>query len=158
VRDAAGELAQRLHLLRLAQLVLRVLARGEVADEGDGARCTASYDELAHRELQREHAAVLAAPLDHPGHADGARLAGPEPAVGGSLAAGRRGQQQVDVPAHNLHGGIAEQGLGGSVEGLDHALGVGDHDRLGCRVEDRLQPCLAPAPVDLVGGDRPEHR
>ena len=143
VRDAAGQLADRLHLLGLAQLLLHALARRDVADEA-GEDLLARKHYLADRELDREDRAVLALRLHRPADSDDPLLAGPqiafEVAVMG-LGIGR-GHQHVDVPADDLACGIAEQALGRVAEGLHDALGVDRDDGVGGGIQDRAKPGL----------------
>mgnify|MGYP003694471639 CR=1 FL=1 len=59
MRQAARELADRLHLLRLRQLLFGALAAGEVVDHAD-ERGAALLLCLADREIHRKGRAVLA--------------------------------------------------------------------------------------------------
>ena len=75
VREAAGELADRLHLLRLRQLLFGPLAAGEVVDHADedGA---ALLLRLADREIHGKGRAVLALAHHLAADADDLALAG----------------------------------------------------------------------------------
>ena len=74
--DAPGELADGLHLLRLAQLLLHLDARREVADEAGEDGRSAKLD-LADRELHGKDRAILALRLHLAADADDALLACP---------------------------------------------------------------------------------
>ena len=75
MRDAAGELADRLHLLRLAELVLELAALGDVAQHEQ----VAAGDELRLRaDLEHAPVAVLLAVPDVLEHALGDALGAPE--------------------------------------------------------------------------------
>ena len=75
VRHAARELAHRLHLLRLAQLLLQLVPCGQIAHEA-GEEALAVGMRLADGELHREDGAVLALALDLAADADDPPLAG----------------------------------------------------------------------------------
>lgn len=72
--DAAGELADRLHLLRLDQLFLRPLALGQVVDDADEDRF-AVLPRLADREVHGKGRTVAAQALDLAADADDLALA-----------------------------------------------------------------------------------
>ena len=74
--DAAGELADGLHLLSLAQLLLHLHARREVPDEA-GEDGSAAMLDLPDRELHGKDRAVLALSLHLAPDADDALLARP---------------------------------------------------------------------------------
>ncbi len=74
VGDAAGQLAHRLHLLGLAQLLFHPVAAGEVADEA-GEDALAAGAGLADRQFHGKAGAVLAQAGHHPPIADDAPLA-----------------------------------------------------------------------------------
>ena len=105
VRDAAGELADRLHLLRLPELAFDLLAAGEVADEA-GEDSLSVGARLADRQLDREDPAVLGDPLDQAAVADDPRLAGSQIVgeVGVMLGPVGLGHQHLDVAADHLSG------------------------------------------------------
>src|SRR5271166_4533454 len=63
VSDATGELADRLNLLRLPELLLHFLAAGEVADES-GENSFSVRVRLPNSQFHRENCAVLGETLD----------------------------------------------------------------------------------------------
>jgi hypothetical protein len=78
VRKAAGKLADRLHLLGLAQLVallVRLAPLGQVANDPDEG-LVAAVRQFADRQVHREGRAILAAPNDLAATADDPRHAG----------------------------------------------------------------------------------
>ena len=110
VRDAAGELADRLHLLRLAKLVFDLLAAGEVADEA-GEDPLSVRARFADRQFHRENCAVLGLAFDQPAVADDPRFAGPEiiADVAVMLDPVGFGHQHPDVASDDFFGAVAEQ-------------------------------------------------
>jgi hypothetical protein len=139
VGDAAGEGADGLHLLRLAEARLELALRREVADGGVDERAAAHRDgreEHAHRELGAVEAAGVpfeaVAALDE-GEAD---LLGEAGVVG--VAEEIRGGAADDGPAV----GRAEERGGGGVA-VDHPLAVEQHLRVGRAVEEELELPLA---------------
>ena len=142
--DAAGELADGLHLLRLAQLLLHLDPRREVADEAGEDGGPAELH-LADRELHREDRAVLALRLHLAADADDALLAGPPVSreIAVMVLAMGRGHEHLDVAPDHLAGGVAEQLFRRGAEGLDDAALVDRDDRVGRGFEDGAQPRLA---------------
>ena len=144
VCDAAGELADRLHLLRLPELLLHLLPAREVADEA-GENSFAVRARFADRQLHRELRAVLGEALDQPAVADDARFAGPE--IIGNVAVVLRavglGHQHLDVVADHFLGSISEQVRGRGAKRSYEAVLVDDDHRLRHGVEDRTQMRLA---------------
>jgi hypothetical protein len=176
MRDAAGELADRLHLLRLLQRHLRALQRLHLGGEppvGVFERAGAlehallerlvepperlfgalALGDVAHhagevalapgapfgdRQLEREERTVAALALHLAEDADGLGLSGP--AIALDVAVMRRAvglrHQHLDVPPDHRRGGIAEDLLGGEVEGLHDARLVDDRDRVDRGVDD----------------------
>src|SRR5215475_11768327 len=111
--DAAGELADGLHLLRLAQVRLQLRAGREIANEtGEDGRAAELH--LADRELDRKDRAILALGLDLAPDTDDAFLAGAS--IAGEilvmLLAVGRWHEHLDVATNHLAGGVAEQLLG----------------------------------------------
>ena len=120
--DAAGELADRLHLLRLAQLLLHLLAARQVADEA-GEDAPPVGPRFADRELDREDLPVLGDGLDEAAVADDPRLARALVVghVGVVLGPIGLGHEDLDVPADHLLGAVAEQRRGPGAERGDRA-------------------------------------
>ncbi len=122
------ELADRLHLLRLDQLLLRALTLAEIVDDADEDRL-AVLRRLADRKVHREGRAVLAATLHLAADADDLCLTG-SPVVAEVavvLAAVRLGHQHLDVLPDDLGRPVAEQLLAGRVE-HEHGAGRVDQD------------------------------
>ena len=146
VRDAAGEAADRLHLLGVAQLLLEPLALGkgvprgrDVAEVGGEERLL-RHVEPRDRDLDRELAPVGAHGSQLDPQAEDRAAAGLEVTCEGlaMLVAERRRDDQVDheLP-QRLVAEVAERLLGGRVEVDDATLVVdGDHAVEG-GVEDR---------------------
>ena len=144
VRDAAGELADRLHLLRLAELILHLLAAGQVANEA-GEDPPAIRSRFPHRQFHREVHAGLREPLHQPSVADDPRFAGLEIVADVAVMLGPVGfgHEHPDVPPDHFLGAISEQFRRRGAEGR-HQAPLVDHDhRLGHGVEDRTQVRLA---------------
>ena len=126
VRQTAGELADRLHLLRLTQLValrLRLAPFGQVAHDADEGM-VAGLRRFADRELHREGRAILAPPHDLAADADDLRHAGRE--IGRDVAVvfaviGLRHQDAHVLPDDFVRC-VAEQADAGLVERLDDAV------------------------------------
>ena len=131
MRDAAGQLAERFHLLRLRQLLARLLERqlrfvlhGDVAHQfGEADQLAVLVADRVHHHAGEKPAAVLA---HQPGLAlelamlgrRGKRLFA-EP--GGALFLG---QENIEVPADNLAGAVALDAAGALVPTADAAIGV----------------------------------
>ena len=125
VGDAAGELADGLHLLRLDELLLGALALGQIVDDADENRLAVLL-RLADRQVHREGRAVLALADHLAADADDLASAGAviivEIAI--VLVAIRRRHQHLDVLADDLARPIAEQRLAGRIEHQDTPRGV----------------------------------
>ena len=134
VRDAARELADRLHLLRLPELVLEPAALGDVAQHEQ----VAAGDELGLRaDLEHAPVAVLLAVPDVLEHALGDALGFQEarPVGLGAL----RADQVVEPRTQQLLARAAVEPAGRIVDELEAALGIEHGDNVHRRVEDRLQ-------------------
>ena len=142
--DAAGKLADRLHLLRLEELLLHLDARRQVADEAAEDAAFSECD-FAYCQLHWKNDAVLAPCLDLSADADDPLLAGPQ--VAGEVAvvvlAMRGRHEHLDVVPDHLSGGVAEQLFRRGAERLNDAAFVNRDDRIGSGFEDGTQPCLA---------------
>src|SRR5215472_2415029 len=117
VGEAASELPDRLHLLRLAEVLLHSGTRGEIADEPREDVRAVEFD-LADRELDRKDRTVFPTRLDLAPDADDVPLTGAEIALDIAvmpLPVGRR-HEHADVATDHLAGGIAEELLGGDDE------------------------------------------
>jgi hypothetical protein len=103
VGDAAGELADRLHLLRLPEFLLHLLAAREVAHEA-GEDPFSIRPRLSDGQLHREHRAVFGEALHQPAIADDPRFAGPEVVddVGVVLGPVGFGHEHPDVAADHV--------------------------------------------------------
>ena len=123
VRDAAGQLADRLHLLRLAQFLLHPLPAGQVADEA-GEYPLPVRHRLADRQLDRKILPSLETAWTSATVADDPRLARPHVVghVGVVLDPIGLWHEHPDVAADHLAGRIAEQ-------------------RRGAALNDVMQPC-----------------
>ena len=119
VRHPAGELAHRLHLLRLQQLRLGLLAPRDVAHGADEAPAAGALGKLLDLEIHRELAAVPAAAPHLAADADDLGDAGLEvPAyVPVVLRIRGRRHQDRDIAPDQLARRIAEYSLGRPVEG-----------------------------------------
>src|SRR6185437_672548 len=128
MRHAAGEIADRLHLLRLDKLALQGGGLGRVLEQADdGAQVPVFIDRPA-AEADLDERPVLAPPPQREvaddlalGHAlDDLRR-------GGAILLGHDRQNAAD----RLLGGVAEDGLGGAVPEEDGAIGRhrGDGER-----------------------------
>ena len=140
VSDAAGELADRLHLLRLAQLLLHLLAAGEVADEA-GEHAPPVCPRFADRQFDREDPAILGDPLDEAAVADDPRLAGSQVVGQVDVMLGPIGlrHQHLDVAADHLVREVAEQSRRPGAERGNVAPLVDDDHRLGHGGENRFK-------------------
>ena len=87
VRDAAGELAERLHLLRLGELLARLFERDlRLVLLGDVARHLGEADQLA---------GLVADRVDHRGRIEAAAVLAHAPALRFELALARGGRQRL---------------------------------------------------------------
>jgi len=157
VGDAAGEPADRLELLRLAQLFLQRAPTGDVAEES-------GHDPGAprHRQLEREVAAVGALPpqlelAPCKRSAAGGQVLVERFQVNGAF---RRGQQQLDVAAEDMEPVVTEHLLRRGVELADVQLLIHGHDRVLCRVENGSLTLvfLLAAAIHLPGQVQRRHR
>jgi hypothetical protein len=133
-----GEFLRQAQLgLAAPQLLLGLLARGDVADEADEARRVESLD-LADREVAGEDAAVLAPGAHLAADADDVRVAGGDVAVQVTVVLAGVGlrHQRADVAPDDLLGRVAEHLLRGAAEFLDDAGVVDDDDGVDRGVED----------------------
>ena len=148
--DAAGQLADRLHLLGLAQFLLDPLPAGEVAHEAS-KDALAVGDRFPNGQLHWKDAPVLALALDHPAVANDVPLAGSQitrdVAVMG--VAVRLRHEQPDVAAHDLAFGVAEQSRRRRAERGNETILVDHHHRLGHRVENRSEMRFPRRQVEL---------
>ena len=144
MRDAAGELADRLHLLRLPELLLHLLAARQVADEA-GEYPLSVGARFADGELHREDRAVLGEALHQTAIADDPRFARLEVIADVAVVLGSvgLGHEHPDVAAEHFLRMIAEQLRRCGAEGGHQAPLVDDDHRLGDCVEDRSQMRLA---------------
>ena len=148
--DAPGELADRLHLLRLPKLLLHLLAAGKVAHEA-GEDPLSVGARFADGELDRKDRSVLGQALHQPAVADDSRFAGSEIIGDVAVVLGPvgLGHQHADVVAEHFLRMIAEQFRRRGAERGHEALLV-DHDhRLGDGFEDRTQVRFARREVRL---------
>jgi hypothetical protein len=109
VRDAAGKLTDRLHLLRLLKLLFHLLAAREVAHESSEDSFSVRV-RLPNSQFHRENCAVLGEAVDQPAITDNSRFAGPE-IIGEVLAilgpVGFR-HEHLDIAADSFLGTIPE--------------------------------------------------
>ena len=161
MRDAAGELADRLHLLRLAQLALELAAlalglaaRGDVAQVADVDVAVGRGGD-ADRELDRELAAVGA----HRGRLDQAAderalrrsCANRAQAVVVAARAGARDDHVGEQAAeHRRSRRWPKHALGGGVELDDAAFAVHADDAVERRLDGRAQARLAALQLALA--------
>ena len=139
--DAAGELADGFHLLRLAELLLHLDACREVADEtGEDGRPAELH--LPDREFHGEDRAILALRFHLTPDADDPLLA--RPPISREIAimvlAMGRGHEHLDIAPDHLAGGIAEQLFRRRAEGLDDSTLIDRDDRVGRGFQDGAQP------------------
>ena len=150
VGDAPGELADRLHLLRLPKLRLHLPTRRQIANE-PGKDAFAAGSRLADRQLHGKDCAILRQAFDHAAVTDDPGLPGFQiPAdVAVMFFPVRSRHQHLDVAANDLVGVIAEQLRRRRAErGHDPAF-VDDDHRLRDRIEDRAQMRLAGGQLSL---------
>src|ERR1700693_6229739 len=144
VSDAAGELADGLHLLRLPEILLHFDARRQVPDEA-GEYMSPAELHLANSEFHWEDGTILALRLHLPANADDALLAGLD--VSGQVAVMvplmRRGHEHSDVAPDHLTGSVAEQLFCGFAEVLDDAALVDRDDRVGGGLKNGAEPGLS---------------
>jgi hypothetical protein len=142
--------------LAAPQLLLGLLARGDVVQEADEPRRLHSAH-LADGQIARDFAAVLATRPDFAPLADHATLARFHvPAhVAVVRALVRLGHQHGDVSADHFLGRVAEQLLGSLAEFLDRAAVIDDDDGVDGRVEDGaiLEPLLGTGPARCRAAD-----
>ena len=170
MRDAAGQLADRLHLLRLAQLALELAAlafglaaRGDVAQMAD-VDVAVGRRRDADRELDRELAAVGA----HRGRLDESPHERPFAGMGepaqAFVVAGTQvlGNDHVgEEAAEHRRSRVAEAALGGGVELDDAPFAVHADDAVERRLDGRAQARLAALQLALALaplGDVAHHR
>ncbi len=163
VGDAAGELADGLHLLGLDELGFQGLELGRVGEDGED-RGRAVEDGAGEGDLQEDLLPVDGGPGDL-GAAEGAALAGVGDALGDRAAEALDQGGELDAGA----GAGAEQGAGGAVGVGEAALGgeagdgdgefveeeVGDEARDFGAVEGQEQEVAAAV---LAGDDDGAHR
>jgi hypothetical protein len=139
VRDAAGELPDRLHLLRLAELVLEHAALGHVAQHEQ----MAAGEELGVRaDLEHPAAAVLLAVPDVLEHPLGDPLFGEE---AGPIGLGALGADQIVEPhTDHLLARAPVEAARRIVDRKEAALGVEHGDDVHRRVENRLELFMHP--------------
>jgi hypothetical protein len=162
VRHAAGEVADRLHLLRLAKLRLdRVLPRHVLEDVDDGTDMPACRVHGSAGETNVEGSAIAVGTVNqHPTQ----RLPRERPAEQCvELRHVALPQEVAVLPSNHRGRGITQVALCRLVPHQDVGIGVNDHDREGRRLEHRLQELrrltqaiLDPLPLpdlclDLVG-------
>src|SRR6185312_9923535 len=150
VRDAAGELTDRFHLLRLAERVLDATPLGGLAQEADAA------DHLAAAAVKRREEAVIIAVAAALG--DGVALVVERGLAAVERAAHRRladradeiGQDVEDAlsqdavdrhPGNALHAGVPQR---------DAELAIKDDDALGAALDEEFREFLL-APERLLG-------
>ena len=147
MRDAAGKLSHRFHLLGLAELPLEALALGDVAHGADEHQLV-SDPGLADRQLHVDLGSVLVAGL-HLARAlaEDLALAAAQVVldVGLVLVALQPGNDKRYVLADDLLGLETEQPLSGRVDRFDDPLVVDGHQRVGDVLHDRPDTLLAVA-------------
>ena len=134
--------------MQFLQSGLGMLAFGQVTDE-PGEEAPFGHRHFADRELHRKSRAVLALADDDPADADNSPFAGAIIAL--QITVMRRaiglGHQHADILPNHLLGGPAEQALRGVAEIAHQPAFIDDNHRVGNRLEDRAQMCLAPRQI-----------
>ena len=150
VSDAAGQLADRLHLLRLPELRLHLVAGRQIADE-PGKDSLAAGLRFANGQFHWKDFAAFGQALDHPAVTDDAGVPGFQISadVFVMFVTIRSGHQHLDVAADDLFGIVAEQLRRRRAERGDDPALVDDDHRLRNRIEDRAQMRLAGHKVGL---------
>ena len=126
--------------IELPDLLLGRFPLGDVAEDADEDH-VAPNPGLAHTDLRRKNRAVLSLGSNLATDADNVALSGSEVPghVVAVLLAVRQGHEHGDVATENFSRGIAENPLGGGVEGEHRALDVDRDDRIDRGVDDGLQ-------------------
>ena len=139
-----GELADRLHLLRLAQFLLHPLTARQIADEA-GEDAPPVDPRFSDGELDRKDLAILGDRLHEAAVADDPRFAGSHIVRHVAVVLGPVGlwHEDLDVASDNFLRTIAEEGRRRGAERGDLALLVDDDHCLGHGREDRAQVRLA---------------
>jgi hypothetical protein len=96
----------------------------------------------AEADLDRKLGAVVAASveLEVGAHLARPRIGHVPRAVREVDAAEALGDEELDGAAEQLAAVVAEELLGAPVDKADATLGVGEHDRVGCRIEQGFEP------------------
>ncbi len=131
--------------LQFMQARVGRLPLGQVADEAREEAAPRAGLHLPHRQLHGEGRSIPALTDDHAAYANDPTLAGLVVALQISVVVFPVGfgHQDLDVGAHDLGRGVAEQPLGGLAEGLDQP-GLVDHDHgVRHRLEDREEMGLS---------------
>jgi len=144
-RRQLGVVAQQ-PLVQGLDLVAGALAVGDVAHGSDDQR-PLLRSHRAEADLDRKLAAVGALAEEFPAlaHGAGAGCNDEGVAVTDMPAAEAFGHQDLDRLADKAVARIAEQLLGLRVDQFDAALGIGDDDRIGCRLQQGAEAGLAVA-------------
>jgi len=142
-------LAARLHLLRLTQLGLELLALGQVADDAGEQPPPGRQPGFADGELEGELAASLAAASNLATDADDARLAGLEIALQELVMIDglRVRHEQAHIAPDHLALRVAEDARGGRIEGLHDTILVDGDDAVGGGIEHGAYVAFALAQV-----------
>ena len=149
MRDAARELADRLHLLRLAQLLLERVALGDVArDQRHAGGRARGVGHHGHGRLDRELRAVPAhmddLEAERPGAPEVLERSGQLPASIG------REDQLAHVTADRLFAPIAVDALGARVPALDEPVEPHRHDRVRRGLDQRGEAACDGLALDAV--------
>ena len=144
VGDAAGELADGLHLLRLrqpalalSQGLLDMLAVADVVDHASEIAAAVGF-EFADRQVQREGRAVLAPATHFSTDADDLLDAGPDVVGDVAIVLGAVGlrHEHLDVLADELRGAVPEQPFGGRVDVSIRPRSINGDDGRDGRLQD----------------------
>src|SRR5262245_20665120 len=130
--------------LDLVQQLLALVMLSQIANEAD--ELPVSFEHyLADRKLHGEGAAILALADNDAAHADHAPFSGGEimRQVAIVILTVRCRHQHAHVSPEHLAAGEAEEALRVSVEGLNHAFIIDDHNRIRKRRHDAPQKRLA---------------
>ena len=148
VGDAAGQLPDDFHFLRLAKLLLGVLALGQVVDDSDKDRL-AVLPGFADRQLHRKGRTILAQ-ADR--LAAGTRTQEAVDLAIVILTVGRR-HQHLDVFVEDFVGPVTEQPLASRVEQQDAAPRVDQDEAVERGFDHRREPRHAFALGALSGAE-----
>ena len=144
MRQPAGELPDRFHLLRLPELFLNTLAAGQIPNKAGEYPPTVGR-RFSDRQLHGKYCAVLSLARNDPSNSDNAPFASAQIVIQVPvmrLAMGR-GHQDLDVGSNDLAFSISEQAFCGCAERGNHASFIDHHHCFGNRLENRPKMCLA---------------